>query len=105
MATHAPITGAPTRAPIILPRHRRIAIESEIEMHLHRASLLIARLDRADAPVEDMEDDDPAGGNIEDDREGPELYTLLPRYDLDQSRGPVNEREAARQRYREMMTG
>lgn len=33
---------------------------------------------------------------------GPELYTMLPAYGLDQSEGPINERQAARALYREL---
>lgn len=73
-----------------LPDHRRIAIEAEIELHLNRVSLLIARLDRADAPFEDLEDDDPAGDNIEDEGERTEYYMNRPLYWLDQSRGAIN---------------
>ena len=107
MATHTSITGAQTRTPFVrarsgarlraawpIPAHRRKAIEAEIELHLQRATVLIARLDGADAPTMDMEDDDPAGGAIDDEGEGEELLRTLPRYDVDQSRGPVNERGA-----------
>lgn len=31
-----------------MPHHRRVAIETEIEFHLQRVELLLARLDRAD---------------------------------------------------------
>ncbi len=31
-----------------MPLHRRVAIETEIEFHLQRVELLLARLDRAD---------------------------------------------------------
>ncbi len=57
MATTAPITGAPTRAPAFrpLPSHRRKVIAAEIATHLARVDVLIARLDRADAPFEDLE--------------------------------------------------
>lgn len=41
----------------ILPPHRRVVIEAEIETCLHRATLLIARLDRADAPFDDLEEE------------------------------------------------
>lgn len=79
-----------------LPPHRRVAIEAEIAMHLDRVEALIARLDLSE-PDTDLEDDDPAGGNIEDephsgDWEG--ILTTLPRYGLDQSTGPANTQEA-----------
>lgn len=93
MAIHAPITGALTRAPsIILTARRRLAIESEIEAHLQRVELLIARLDRADAPFEDLEEDDHSGEH--DGREPEER--AVPRYALDQSRGPINVAEETR---------
>lgn len=83
----------------ILPRHRRLAIEAEIAGCLQRAELLIARLDRADAPFEDLEDDDP-GGTFLDDGEGEGdhgrgLLKELPTYGADQRRGPLNYQQAS----------
>lgn len=63
--------------PTTLPPEIRAIIEDTI-------SRLIAFLDRADAPLEDMEEDDPAGGNVEDegeqtDEDGPGwAYLVLP---------------------------
>lgn len=91
--------GAYTR---ILPSHRRKLIEAEIELCLRRVERLIARLDRADGDP-DLEDDDPAGGAIDDQGEGDELLPLLPVYVLDQTSGPINERAALRERHRRMM--
>ncbi|ALR19027.1 hypothetical protein ATN00_00545 [Sphingobium baderi] len=53
----------------------------------------------------DLEDDDPAGGNVEDERqmaEGEDYYRLPPRYGIDQTKGPINEIEAYRQHRRDM---
>ena len=79
----------------IMPAHQRQRIAAEIELHLQRVDVLIARLDRADAPFTDLEDDDPAGGAIDHEGEGEELLATLPRYGVDQARGPGNERAAA----------
>lgn len=91
-----------------MPPHRRVAIEAEIEAHLQRVTLLIARLDRADGDC-DLEDDDPAGDSLDkgegEGHFGQGLYTTLPRYGLDQSTGPTNLREAERARYKAMMEG
>jgi hypothetical protein len=101
------------------PPHRRASIEGEIELHLQRVDLLLARLDRADAPFEDLEvtgaeDDfmhhawdgpgcpiaDP--GEDEHDREQVNedgsglLSPLAPVYAVDQSLGPLNERAGYR---------
>lgn len=100
MAVHAPITGARSRAPAF-PRYlpQREAIESEIEMHLHRVTLLVARLDRADGDC-DLEDDDPSGDPAEidaDSDDGRALSPILPRWSVDQSRGPTNANEPHRQ--------
>lgn len=51
---------------------------------------------------EDDEDDDPAGGNVDDDGEGEPTLHMLPRYAIDQSAGPINERAAIRDHYRRM---
>lgn len=73
---------------------RRAAIEAEIEMHLHRVTLLIGRLDRQDGDC-DLEDDDPAGdpldlnGEMPDD-EGRGILPTQPLYGVDQSAGPLN---------------
>lgn len=96
-----------------MPPHRRVAIEAEIEQHLQRVTLLIARLDRADAPFEDMEDDDPPGGDPLDSCEGPGdfrggcsddggycsgLLAVSPTYAIDQRKGPTNYAELERAR-------
>ena len=39
----------------LMPSHRRHEIGVEIGIHLARVDVLIARLDRADAPFEDLE--------------------------------------------------
>lgn len=75
----------------------RAAIEAEIER-------LISMLDDLDGDC-DIEEDDPAGGNVEDERqaaEGEEFFRLLPRYGLDQTLGPINELEAYGLHRREM---
>lgn len=59
MATHAPITGAPTRAPAFLHLRRRLS--AEIETHLSRVDLLLARLNRLDGDC-DLE---PAGDELD----------------------------------------
>lgn len=87
-----------------IPPRRRAAIETEIEMHLARVERLVARLDRADSPSDDMEDDDPSGDPIDQKGEcwsddGRGVHRTLPLYGLDQTRGPVNHREADRERY------
>ena len=97
--------GAHTR---LMPPHRRMAIEGEIDTLLHRATLLIARLDRADEPFMDSEDDDPAGDPLDkgegEGHFGQGLYAVLPRYGIDQSRGPINEAAAYRAYQRDMMS-
>ena len=50
---------------------------------------LIKHLDALDLATEDMEDDDPAGGNSEDVGELEEAFHSYPSYALDQTRGPV----------------
>ncbi len=75
----------------------RFAIEEQIEA-------LIALLDEDDGDPE-LEDDDPAGGNVEDERqmgEGQEYYRLVPEYAADQTLGPLNEIEAYRQHRRDL---
>ena len=89
--------GAPFR---ILPHHRRVAIETEIELHLQRVSLLIARLDRADSDP-DLEDDDPAGDPLDEHGEAPTddgqpLLRMMPLWAVNQATGPLNERVALR---------
>ncbi|TKD52061.1 hypothetical protein [Sphingomonas baiyangensis] len=51
-----------------LPFRLRNAVEAEIEQHLSRVEILIARLDRID-PDPDLEDDDP-DTSVEDDPRG-----------------------------------
>lgn len=70
----------------------REQIEDEIER-------LLALLD-ADDGDPDLEPEEDCGAD--DLGEGLELYRTLPRYDLDQTKGPINEREAIRQHYRDM---
>ena len=41
----------------------------------------------------DLEDDDPAGGDPDDEGEDCQLLPLMPVYECDQSKGPLNERE------------
>jgi len=73
----------------------RAAIEAEIER-------LIAMLDELDGDC-DLEDDDPAGGNVCDElHDTGEYYFLLPRYGVDQTQGPLNELEAERYQRRRM---
>lgn len=102
MAMYAPITGAPTRAPIILTREQRATIARQIET-------LIDLLDHADGdtdlePEEDrcLAGDDGcapvhdilgklAWGSPDEDR-----GRLIPRYAVDQTTGPINYRLASR---------
>ena len=75
----------------------RAAIEAEIDR-------LINLLDLADGDCE-LEDDDPAGGNVEDEPQmgaGQDYYRMPPCYGIDQSKGPINEHEAYRQHRRDM---
>jgi hypothetical protein len=79
--------------------NRRV-IANEIER-------LIALLDIADGDF-DLEEDDPAGDALDERGEcltddGTEMLSTLPLYGLDQSAGPVNEREAAFVRRRQLM--
>lgn len=107
MAIHAPITGAPLRARAIngiepqFALANRKAIEREIER-------LITLLDAADGDC-DLEDDDPAGDTLDlgeaPDPAGNELLSILPVYGIDQSLGPINEREAIREHYRQLHAG
>lgn len=95
MAMHAPIMGAPLRAPTLglLSSSDRAAIEQTVEQ-------LIALLDTADGDP-DLEDDDPAGDPLDERGEAPsdngtDLLPVLPRYGDDQTAGPVNERDGLR---------
>ena len=116
MSMHFPI---PTALALPLPPMRRRAIEDQIE-------LLIALLDASDGDPdweEDCEDRCRAGEDDaaifshevmgydhflpdenaeEDDAAGDDFYRLLPRYGVDQSRGPLNHIEAEQARQREM---
>jgi len=86
-------------APIrLISARRRAAIETEIEMHLQRVDLLLARLDRADAPFEDLEDNNDREA-VNEDAEGhfgKGLHSILPSYAVDQSPGPINHLTAER---------
>lgn len=98
MATILPNCGFEPR--IVLTRLRRAA-KAEIDIHLPRVELLIARLDRFDAPYEDREDDDPAGDTLDEHGEcptdtGTDVLSLLPLYAVDQTKGPLNEVAAHR---------
>lgn len=58
-------------APYRLPPHRRASIEGEIEFCLQRATLLIARLDRADGDADlEANGDELDGTNAEDEESG-----------------------------------
>lgn len=64
------------------------------------AEAIISHLDKLDGDV-DIEDDDPAGGDLDDmgeydSEDGTPMCAVLPIYALDQSLGPINEREARR---------
>lgn len=86
MAVHAPITGAPLRAPTIphpakpplMPAAQRILLRyakhdrASLEAFL---SLAIELLDVLDGDP-DLEDDDPAGGNVEDEAQQWEVEPL-----------------------------
>ena len=81
---------------------RRLAIEAEIEAHLERVTILLARIDGEDARSEDLEDDDPAGDHLDltgeansDDGRG--LLPIRPIWSLDQTQGPLNFKEASRE--------
>lgn len=73
MATHAPITGARTRAPALnlqlmppkpLTKRIRDRIASNIETHLREVDRLIARLDAADVDS-DLEDSEAGSGCVD----------------------------------------
>lgn len=93
----------------------RAAIEDEIER-------LIGILDSADAPDEDLEPEHDACAAADDrlfgaivnqegrpvragDLQSFEFSPVLPRYGVDQSAGPINEREMDREHHRRMMEG
>lgn len=64
------------------------------------AEAIISHLDELDGDV-DIEDDDPAGGDLDDmgeydSEDGTPMCAVLPIYALDQSLEPINEREAHR---------
>lgn len=80
----------PPSGPIVLARGQRQEIQRAID-------LLIAVLDAADGDC-DLEDDDPAGGAVEDCGEVEDwrpdgIKLLKPVYGIDQSLGPINEEE------------
>jgi len=73
-----------------LSAHDRAAIEAKIEE-------LIAFLDEIDGDP-DLEDDDPSGDPL-DAGEAPEATPIMPMqpiYGIDQTKGPINEREGYR---------
>ena len=72
----------------------RQQIEEEIEH-------LISLLDAHDGDC-DLEDDDPAGGNVEDDQQDPMHYRLPPKYGADQT-VMINERDILRDYHRQIM--
>lgn len=66
MASAAPITGAPTRAPAFLHLRRRLS--AEIETHLSRVDVLLARLNRLDGDADfEPNGDELDGTGAEDD--------------------------------------
>ena len=84
-----------------MSRRRRHEIEAEIAGCLQRVEVLIARLDRQDAPFEDMEEDDHSGDAIDTIGEAPAddgapILPIRPLYAIDQTKGPINEREGYR---------
>ncbi|WP_230629346.1 hypothetical protein [Sphingomonas sp. Leaf37] len=83
MAFHNPINGGAALAPLLTREDRR-AIAAQIET-------LIAVLDAAGGDC-DLEDDDPAGGNPDDEGEVPDWLPRfpLPVYGIDQRCGPTN---------------
>lgn len=84
MAIHMPITEMFRGAtPVTLIPSARKAIEAEIER-------LIELLDTIDGDC-DLEDDDPAGGNVEDEGEfDMRVCSLLPVFGADQTQPPIN---------------
>lgn len=93
-----------------LPPHVRRAITDEIEQHLDRVDRLIAKLDRADAPAEDLEDDDPSGDTLDEHGESPSddwrgFLPDKPIYGINQEGEPLNFRSANRAHYRAMAEG
>lgn len=70
----------------------RAEIEAEIEAHLTRVTLLIARLDRADGDC-DIEEDDPAGDPLDKGEEDEARGARVPVFGVDQTREPINQRE------------
>ena len=92
----------------MLPRHRRRAINAELEQLLDRVSVLIERLDAADDADRDMEEDDHPGDMLDllgeapsDDGRG--ILAVRPLYALDQTGDPINyAAESRAHRMREM---
>lgn len=85
--------------------HARFALanRAQIEDEIER---LVELLDMADAPAEDLE---PEEDHAVDDKPcdaGPEDFLpVLPVYGIDQSRGPMNEREGRRSHHARLMAG
>lgn len=87
-----------------MSERRRATIEEEIETHLQRVTLLIARLDRADAIHEDMEEDDHDGDPCDRGEPEPwrfEKFTMpMPAYGVDQDTLPTNHQDGERALYK-----
>lgn len=98
MATRASMGEAPA---FPFPAALGVVLSQPRPVLARLAARLIERLDEIDGEP-DMEDDDPAGGSIDDEGEGLELLPMLPRYGADQTRGPNNEAEAVRDYYRRL---
>ena len=78
----------------MMSARRREALEAEIDLHLKRVDLLIARLDREDGDWDAELDDEDCGaedhGEPEEWRYGCKFTAPLPAYGMDQSKGPGN---------------
>lgn len=82
-----------------------LANRREIEAEIER---LIGLLDAADAPLADLEPEEDYGAEDCNEGEGDwgrGLLPILPQYGIDQSAGPVNEREGYRAHHARMMAG
>ena len=90
--------GAFALPPIPEPAHRILGMLDRLGPWTRASTIeaLILRLDAEDMATEDMEDDDPAGGNAEDEGESDDTLHIHPRYGLNQTRGPVNHSAAKR---------
>ena len=87
----ATVSQHPSTAPAIAATRLLASYDShKLEAFIEIA---IGLLDMIDGDP-DLEDDDPAGGNVEDEGEMREFYRTPPKYGEDQTKGSTNGREA-----------